>query len=193
MSVNCPDVWPGYIYAPSRSPKFLCLLPIFQDFAGWWLDPSGTWRNGSCRNQNRKMPARNQKSVFFPDIWPGYIYAPGSSPKFSLPATHFSHAFWLGTRLLHFSASQGLARKTRKKISQAQGDIKNWKSVFCLDIWPEYIYARDFPAFQAPSAGARISAQSTSAAFLSRYLGISSAVCAFPAILRATDSFQGEV
>jgi len=78
--------------------------------------------------------------------------------------------------------------KHGKKISQAQGDIKNWKSVFCLDIWPEYIYARDFPAFQAPSAGARISAQSTSAAFLSRHLGISSA-----AILRATDSFQGEV
>jgi len=140
MSVNCPDVWPGYIYAPSRSPKFLCLLPIFQDFAGWWLDPSGTWRNGSCRNQNRKMPARNQKSVFFPDIWPGYIFAPGSSPKFSLPATHFSHAFWLGTRLLHFSASQGLARKTRKKNFAGSGDIKNWKSVFCLDIWPEYIY-----------------------------------------------------
>ena len=58
--------------------------------------------------------------------------------------------------------------KLGKIFSQAQGDIKIWKSVFCPDIWPEYIYAPDFPAFQAPSAGVRISTQVTSAAFLPR-------------------------
>jgi hypothetical protein len=122
-----------------------------------------------------KMPAKNQRSVFCADIWPGYIYAPDCSPNFLCLLRIFLRRSGLAPGCSTFLRPRTWPEKVENFFSQAQGDIKNWKSVFCLDIWPEYIYAMDFPAFQAPSVGARISAQTTSAAFLPRQLGRNSA------------------
>ena len=112
LSGRLPWVWLPYYGI--RSPKFLCLPLIFRNslVGGWILPELG--ENRSCGNHKRKMPAKNQKSVFCADIWPRICTLSRQQPQFSLPATNFSKAVWLGARLLHFSAAQDLARKTWK-------------------------------------------------------------------------------
>lgn len=86
MSVNCPDV-SAWVYL--RQPKFLCMLLNFQGFAGWWLDPTGTWRKSFSRkseegNAYEKSEVRNL-SGHLASI---YIRT-RPQPQFSVPATNF--------------------------------------------------------------------------------------------------------
>ena len=157
----------AWVYIRTRQqPQISLHTTDFQDLRfGAWMLP-GLGKKNSHRNQHREMTTGIRRLYFVRTSGLGIYTHLAAAQNFSTCHQFLLRLSGSAPGCSTFLRPRTWPEKVEKFFSQAQGDIKNWKSVFCLDIWPEYIYAMDFPAFQAPSVEARISAQTTSAAFL---------------------------
>jgi hypothetical protein len=101
-----------YIRTRAAAQNFSACYSFFRILlvGGWILPELG--ENCSCRNQKRKNACKKSEVRILCGHLAWIYIRTRLQPQFSLPATDFSQAVWLGTRVLHFSAAQDLARKS---------------------------------------------------------------------------------
>jgi hypothetical protein len=100
------------------SPKFLCLLLIFQDFAGWWLDPSRTWRKLFLQKSEEEKCLQKIRGPYFVRTSGLDIYThPTAAPIFFA-----CYGFFSGGLAWHQGAplfcGPGLGQKKLKSFSR---------------------------------------------------------------------------